>query len=47
MKKEQLSEKQKKYMEVKAIVDVMMGAAGLVILSPVFLGIDAANFVIF
>ena len=42
MKKEQLSEKQKKYMEIKAIVDVMMGAAGLVILSPVFLGIAAA-----
>ena len=42
MKKEQLSEKQKKYMEIKGIVDVMMGAAGLVILSPVFLGIAAA-----
>ena len=42
MKKEQLSEKQKNYMEIKAIVDVMMGAAGLVILSPVFLGIAAA-----
>lgn len=42
MKKEQLSEKQRNYMEVKAIVDVMMGAAGLVILSPVFLGIAAA-----
>ena len=42
MKKEQLSEKQKKYMEIKAIVDVMMGAAGLVILSPVFLGIAVA-----
>ncbi len=42
MKKHELTEYQKSYLNIKDVIDRIMGAAGLAVLFPIFLGIIIA-----